>query len=107
MPIGLAVAIAVLAVGIGPVARSAPQEPPAQTAGSMKPYVETIPGTDVKFEMVPIPGGTFEMGSPAERRPKPRARTKGRSTPSRSRRSGWASTRSPGRSTTSSPSRWT
>lgn len=31
----------------------------------MKPYVETIPGTDVKFEMVPIPGGTFKMGSPA------------------------------------------
>jgi formylglycine-generating enzyme required for sulfatase activity len=28
-----------------------------------KPYVETIPGTDVKFEMVPIPGGTFKMGS--------------------------------------------
>ena len=33
----------------------------------MKPYVETIPGTDVKFEMVPIPGGTFVMGSPRER----------------------------------------
>lgn len=31
----------------------------------MKPYVETIPGTDVKFEMVPIHGGTFMMGSPA------------------------------------------
>ncbi len=48
------------------VARSAPQEPPpAQSAASMKTYVETIPGTDIKFEMVPIPGGTFEMGSPA------------------------------------------
>jgi formylglycine-generating enzyme required for sulfatase activity len=31
----------------------------------MKTYVETIPGTDVKFELVPIPGGTFVMGSPA------------------------------------------
>ncbi len=31
----------------------------------MKPYTETIPGTDAKFEMVPIPGGTFTMGSPA------------------------------------------
>ncbi|PYV39619.1 MAG: sulfatase-modifying factor protein, partial [Acidobacteria bacterium] len=31
----------------------------------MKPYVETIPGTDVKFEMLPISGGTFSMGSPA------------------------------------------
>ena len=28
-------------------------------------YVETIPGSDVKFEMVPIPAGTFTMGSPA------------------------------------------
>ena len=31
----------------------------------MKTYTETIPGTDIKFEMVPIPGGTFEMGAPA------------------------------------------
>ncbi|MCY3022751.1 MAG: formylglycine-generating enzyme family protein [Planctomycetota bacterium] len=30
----------------------------------MKPYEETIPGFDVKFEMVPIPGGTYLMGSP-------------------------------------------
>jgi formylglycine-generating enzyme required for sulfatase activity len=31
----------------------------------MKPYVETIPGTQITFEMLPIPGGTFVMGSPA------------------------------------------
>jgi formylglycine-generating enzyme required for sulfatase activity len=31
----------------------------------MKPYAEIIPGTGVKFEMVPVPGGTFMMGSPA------------------------------------------
>jgi len=31
----------------------------------MKPYVETIPGANVKFEMVPIAGGSFTMGSPA------------------------------------------
>ena len=31
----------------------------------MTPYVETIPGTDVKFAMVPIPGGTYTMGSPS------------------------------------------
>jgi formylglycine-generating enzyme required for sulfatase activity len=34
--------------------------------GYMVPYVETIPGTEVKFEMVPIPGGEFLMGSPAD-----------------------------------------
>lgn len=31
----------------------------------MKLYTETIPGTQLKFDMVPIPGGTFLMGSPA------------------------------------------
>lgn len=30
----------------------------------MKPYVETIPESDVTFKMVPIPGGKFIMGSP-------------------------------------------
>jgi formylglycine-generating enzyme required for sulfatase activity len=30
----------------------------------MKTYVESIPSSEVKFEMVPIPGGTFVMGSP-------------------------------------------
>jgi formylglycine-generating enzyme required for sulfatase activity len=34
----------------------------------LKPYVETLPGTTVKFEMVPIPGGTFTMGSPPTER---------------------------------------
>lgn len=33
-------------------------------AGEFKPYTETIRGTQLKFEMVPIPGGTFLMGSP-------------------------------------------
>jgi formylglycine-generating enzyme required for sulfatase activity len=31
---------------------------------TMKPYTDEIPGTGVKFEMVPIPGGDFVMGSP-------------------------------------------
>jgi sulfatase modifying factor 1 len=31
--------------------------------GFMIPYTATIPGTDVEFEMVPIPGGKFKMGS--------------------------------------------
>lgn len=30
----------------------------------MVPYLERIPGTNVTFEMIPIPGGTFLMGSP-------------------------------------------
>ena len=33
-------------------------------AQKMAAYVETIPGTDTKFELLPIPGGTFTMGSP-------------------------------------------
>lgn len=32
--------------------------------GYMVPYTATIPGTDVKFEMIPIPGGKFKLGSP-------------------------------------------
>ncbi|MDG2013000.1 MAG: SUMF1/EgtB/PvdO family nonheme iron enzyme [Pirellulaceae bacterium] len=31
--------------------------------GFMVPYTETIPGTDTKFEMIPIPAGTFHIGS--------------------------------------------
>jgi len=33
--------------------------------GQMKPYTNTIPGTRVTYAMVPIPGGEFLMGSPA------------------------------------------
>lgn len=32
--------------------------------GFMVPYTTTIPGTDVTFEMIPVPGGKFMMGSP-------------------------------------------
>ncbi len=34
-------------------------------APEFKPYTQVIPGTNVSFEMVPIPGGKFMMGSPA------------------------------------------
>jgi formylglycine-generating enzyme required for sulfatase activity len=47
-----------------PVAE-APQSK-AEAAAEMKRYVEPIVGTDLKFEMVPIAGGKFLMGSPAE-----------------------------------------
>jgi len=44
-----------------------PQKAKAATAPApdMKPYTEKIPGTDVAFDMVPIPPGRFVMGSPA------------------------------------------
>ena len=31
--------------------------------GWMTSYVETIPGTEVSFRMIPVPGGTFRIGS--------------------------------------------
>jgi len=33
--------------------------------GYMVPYTETIAGTEVTFEMIPVPGGTFVFGSSA------------------------------------------
>lgn len=46
-----------------------PPSPAADPKSAVAPlnhkgYVETIPGSKVSFEMVPIPGGTFLMGSP-------------------------------------------
>ncbi len=32
--------------------------------GYMVPYEFSIPGTDISIEMVPVPGGTYKMGSP-------------------------------------------
>ena len=37
----------------------------AKNQAGMKPYTETLVNTDVTFEMAPIPGGVFKMGSPA------------------------------------------
>jgi formylglycine-generating enzyme required for sulfatase activity len=31
---------------------------------NMKPYTNTIPGSAVSYVMIPVPGGTFDMGSP-------------------------------------------
>jgi formylglycine-generating enzyme required for sulfatase activity len=44
------------------ISRSDPFLP---AADELVPYTETIPGTNLKFEMVPLPGGKFIMGSPA------------------------------------------
>jgi formylglycine-generating enzyme required for sulfatase activity len=61
--------VLLLAPGVAAPARSAAQEPPPAANAStsspdMKPYVQAIPGTDLKFEMLPIPAGEFVMGSP-------------------------------------------
>jgi len=42
------------------------QETPAPA--EMKPYTEVLPGTTVKFDLVPIRAGTFTMGSPSTER---------------------------------------
>ncbi len=49
--------------------RAAIQQPAAaasaaQADANFKPYSETIPETKVSFDMVPIAGGSFKMGSP-------------------------------------------
>lgn len=45
-------------------AKAAPVEnADAATEAEMKPYTEIIAGTEVKFDMVPIPSGTFKMGA--------------------------------------------
>ena len=48
------------------IADSPPAEGPSvkTDSGYMVPYKMTIPGTEAVFEMVPVPGGTFKMGSP-------------------------------------------
>ena len=38
----------------------------ASSAEKMRPYLERLEETDVSFRMLPIPGGTFLMGSPGE-----------------------------------------
>ncbi|MFN0054829.1 MAG: formylglycine-generating enzyme family protein [Planctomycetales bacterium] len=51
------------AVAAAPPAVAVP-EAEAKTEAQMKRYTETLVGTDVTFEMLPIPGGEFSMGSP-------------------------------------------
>jgi formylglycine-generating enzyme required for sulfatase activity len=67
-PLGWLVVSVSLAVGL----LNVPEAAPGAAAGRLPvveplrhaKYVETIPGTKVRFEMVPIPGGTYLMGSP-------------------------------------------
>ncbi len=73
--VGMIVAsVALYLTAVPPAARSGQQqrraipvpEAEAKTEDEMKPYTEMISGTDVKFDMVPIPGGTFLQGSPED-----------------------------------------
>jgi formylglycine-generating enzyme required for sulfatase activity len=57
--LGLAAVGALAAAATGVSAQEAPIKP-----SEMKAYTEALPATDIKFEMVPIPGGTFTIGSP-------------------------------------------
>jgi hypothetical protein len=57
------------AVGLGLISLFLPVQLLSAQAQSQKPgfekYAETIPGSQVSFELVPIAGGEFMMGSPA------------------------------------------
>jgi formylglycine-generating enzyme required for sulfatase activity len=50
---------------VAEIAKRIAATPIAKTAAEMKAYTQTIPGTDISYDMVPIPGGKFKMGSPA------------------------------------------
>ncbi len=56
------VLIAGLFAGFVPQTQGADQSD--KPAAKMEAYTETIPDTEIKFEMLPIPGGEFVMGSP-------------------------------------------
>jgi formylglycine-generating enzyme required for sulfatase activity len=49
---------------VAPTPATAPATSPIADPSQMKPYTQAIPGSTLKFDMVPIPGGTFTMGSP-------------------------------------------
>jgi formylglycine-generating enzyme required for sulfatase activity len=59
LAVGLSLALSTSETG------QAADDVPKVDPDKFKPYTETIPGTQVKFGMVPIPGGTYVMGSPA------------------------------------------
>src|SRR4051812_35020028 len=51
---------------IPPPAAAEPEKLPRVDKADHKAYTEKIPGTDITFEMMPIPGGAYLMGSPAD-----------------------------------------
>ena len=65
-------ALAVISFATRPAASADPPSDPSQVADAaakteaeMKPYTDVIANSDAGFDMVPIPGGKFMMGSPA------------------------------------------
>jgi formylglycine-generating enzyme required for sulfatase activity len=61
----LSIAACLLTAGICLLAAPAPPEKlPKIDKLAQKSYAETIPGTEVRFDMVAVPGGTFLRGSP-------------------------------------------
>jgi len=60
----VALALTVVCV-IGSAPLSSAADDLVKTEAQMKPYVQEMRNTTVKFSMVPIPGGEFMMGSPA------------------------------------------
>jgi formylglycine-generating enzyme required for sulfatase activity len=66
---GLIASVSALLVVASSVAIGADEEKKGAAAGTteaeMKPYTQVISGTDVAFDMVPIRGGTYLMGSPS------------------------------------------
>lgn len=59
-------ALASLAGASEPIRRAAPAREGVAAPKSRQSYTETIPGTLVKFDMVALPGGTFQMADPTK-----------------------------------------
>jgi formylglycine-generating enzyme required for sulfatase activity len=57
--------IAVLASAFGTAAMGGEDGASAKNEVGMKAYTQILHGTDVSFDMIPIPGGVFKMGSPS------------------------------------------
>lgn len=53
------------AAAAAPAPQAAPQAAAQPSATAFEPYTEAIPDTKISFDMVPIKGGTFKMGSAA------------------------------------------
>ena len=58
--------VCVLCTGVAIAADDPSKNPNAEanTEKEMKPYKQLLYGTDIEFEMLPIPGGEFTIGSP-------------------------------------------